>query len=847
MANNPSNRRPVHTNPTNPRRRARAPYNFVPLPENLVTTEAPLEQDRYREDGHTGWFDCELETCSPVYVRGMMTLDQYKKADEKAKELTVEEKLERAPFYSYQQKDAQPIPVIPGSSLRGMLRSLVEIVGYGKMKWVNDSPSITYRAVAAAREDPLSEPYRRMIGQFSSNVRAGYLEKTDKGQWRIWPALTPRQMDWPDRGAFLKVKEKNIPPGAIKDFYYFDDPDYLPWYFFVSFNVERRRNRSGPFSEIVKISSEDRYQNRGAFVVCSGNMLETGQGDQKSPRRNHIIVLPEDQNADPIDLSEELVEAYLNSLTPFQQEDLWGKEKGQPAGVLEDGAPVFFVLDKKARTVAQTGEIVRPERGRSGLTSVPNIGLAQTERPRSGSLSNLSDPLPKPPSQEVLWFGHTPNFRIPARTADGKVTTPVDLIPDYIRSGPEPDLAEAIFGWVEEKGNLKEQCAGRVFVTDANFIEAKNEIWFARKNAITPATLGSPKVTTFQHYLVQDKNEGHDPDFRQKLAHYEAQDSKTEIRGHKLYWHKGQRPNIEATTEQRKKESQLTRIEPLQPGVKFRFRVHFENLKPEELGALAWVLTLPGEAGRRYCHKLGMGKPLGMGAVALKADLFITNRRQRYQSLFSQNQFEQAVQAEDAQRFIKSFEDFILPKLAVTPRPKRLADVVRIRMLLAMLQWREGGTEWLDLTRYQEIEYQKTVNEYKERPVLPDPLVVSSYDKTVLPSPPAPGKKEPAPTQVVVQPPTSKPPISVVRQGEEIGTVYEFGLGIHENTGAITQDASDVRIVFHVSQLTFDPEKLTKGQRVAYKRRPRSIGEEYGYEAYEVRLLDEAAGEGKEN
>src|SRR5262245_17936405 len=636
MANHNGNRRPAHTNPTNPRRRARAPYNFVPLPENLILAVEEdkdrkwlLDQDRYY-DGHTGWFECELETCSPVYVRGMMTLDQYKKADEK-KELTVEEKLERAPFYSYQQTDGQPEPVIPGSSLRGMLRSLIEIVGYGKMKWVNKSPSITFRAVAAPREDPLAEAYRRVIGHFSSNVRAGYLEQMNNGKWRIRPALTPQQMRWADRSALPKVREKNIPPGAIKDFYYFNDPGYLPEYFSVTFNVERRKNRFGFFSDVVKISSEDRYQNKGAFINCSGNMLETGKEGQESPRRNHALVLPEDPNADPLDLPEVLIDAYLNSLTPFQQEDLWGKENGQPMGVLEDGAPVFYVLEKKSR------------------------------------------------APEALWFGHTPNFRIPARTADGRVTTPLDLIPDHIRSRPEPDLVEAIFGWVEEKddGGLKEQCAGRVFVTDAKFIEAKNEIWFARKNAITPATLGSPKVTTFQHYLVQDKNEGHDPDFRQRLAHYDAEFSKTEIRGHKLYWHKGQRPNIEATTDQRKKESQLTRIEPLQPGVKFRFRVHFENLKSEELGALAWALTLPGDTGRTYCHKLGMGKPLGMGAVAIKADLYVTDRRRRYQSLFNQNQLEQAARADNAQHFINEFEAFILPKLAGSPRPKRLAEVSR--------------------------------------------------------------------------------------------------------------------------------------------------------------------------
>jgi len=798
MPDNTSNRRPVHTNPTNPRRRARAPYNFVPLPSNIVATDMPPDQDRYHEELHTGWFDCEMETCSPVYVRGMMTLDQFDKADKKAKDLSVEEKLERALFYSYKQEEGQPVPVIPGNSLRGMLRSLVEIVSYGKMKWVNKSPSITFRAVAAPREDPLAEPYRQIIGQFSSNVRAGYLEKTEKGEWRIWPAMTPKQMGWPDRGAFLKVKEKNIPPGAITNFYFFDDRDYLPEYFHVSFSVARRKNRFGQFTEVVRIGSEELYEYKGAFVVCSGNMLETGREDQESPRRNHALVLPEDTKADPIELPEELVKAYINSLTPFQREDLWGKEKGQPAGVLEDGAPVFYVLEKK--------------------------------------------------SSDVFWFGHTPNFRVPARTSSGTVTTPLDLVPEDLRGAPEPDLAEAIFGWVEEKGNLKNQFGSRVFITDANFITAKGEIWYARKKPITPATLGNPKVTTFQHYLVQDKNAGHDPDLRQKLAHYDAEYSKTELRGHKLYWHKGERPNIEAPADHRKKESQLTRIEPVQPGVKFHFRIHFENLKPEELGALAWALTLPGEDGRTYCHKLGMGKPLGMGAVAIKTKLFITSRRQRYQSLFSQNRFNQAEKDEDAKQFIKAFEDFMLPKIAVSPQPSRLADVERIRMLLAMLQWREGSSNWLEQTRYQLIEHSKFGNEYKERPVLPDPLTVSKSDKAVPPKPPAHGKQEPALTlanQTLAQkPPNSQTPAA--SSDYKTGTVDDFGLGIHQNTGVITSDDSSERIIVHASQLAPGLETLSKGQRVRFKVRPRGFGNEHGNEAYDVVPISIALVKGEE-
>jgi CRISPR/Cas system CSM-associated protein Csm3 (group 7 of RAMP superfamily) len=75
------------------------------------------------------------------------------------------------------------------------------------------------------------------------------------------------------------------------------------------------------------------------------------------------------------------------------------------------------------------------------------------------------------------------------------------------------------------------------------------------------------------------------------LRHYA---SDMVIRGHKLYWHRkvvepkdytyqGSQEDIE----QHKK--QLTGIQPVLPGARFAFRVYFENLTDEELGALLWA------------------------------------------------------------------------------------------------------------------------------------------------------------------------------------------------------------------------------------------------------------------
>jgi len=772
--NKPQDKRPVHSNPTQRSRVARAPYNFVPLPERIVTLK--LEDlpghDGYAAETYTGWFDCTLQTCSPTYVRGMMTIEQFNRYDpDGERHLSDEKQLalkdERAPFYA---TDAErKTPQIPGSTLRGLIRSLVEIISYGKVRRVNDAPKITFRAVAASKQDPLSDPYRELIGAFSRNVLAGYLQKTDYG-WEIQPAVEPSRKGWKERGAFLKVKENKIPNGAIEGFRRFNDSKYWPDYFYVSFSATNKSGKRGQYVTVERIADdpdEDQnptYPHRGV-LVCTGSMLEIAKSGLTSPRRNHALILEPDWNVDALPIQAEVLEDYLDSLTPFQCDELWVK------GGLKDNAPVFYVM----------------EGGR------------------------------------VVWFGHTPNFRVPAlNKATGRAAKPPDFIPEKIHRHQDPDFAEAIFGWIGEPDNIKDEHekddskkrvsrAGRVFFSDAVFTKAEQGIWYSQA-PITPSVLGSPKVTTFQHYLVQSK-----PDDRSQLAHYGSPLETTELRGHKLYWHKGDKPPIKNTADVNL--SQLTRISPLNSGVHFRFRIHFENLRACELGALAWALKLPGEDAQTYRHKLGMGKPLGMGAVAITPELYLTNRSERYARLFEPGNLASAARPGDPDEFIRQFDQHILKQIA--SNQQKLSDEPRIRILLAMLQWRAGTAEWLDRTRYLMIEHPQFGNEYKERPVLPDPLAVSeSVNRAVAENKPA------AP---INQPGTSEKVGAVVH----IPPNRSFGY-IRPDRETDSQDGcAPAEVFFHFNQLV-GVKAVRKGQRVRFKVRDGKKGPE----AHDISLIE---------
>jgi len=65
---------------------AKAPYNFVELPEKVVEAEDLPSGDRYHLDRHTGRIECTLTTESPLYIRCGLTTEEFQAGTE-AKDL----------------------------------------------------------------------------------------------------------------------------------------------------------------------------------------------------------------------------------------------------------------------------------------------------------------------------------------------------------------------------------------------------------------------------------------------------------------------------------------------------------------------------------------------------------------------------------------------------------------------------------------------------------------------------------------------------------------------------------------------------------------------------------------
>ncbi|NEQ36904.1 MAG: TIGR03986 family CRISPR-associated RAMP protein [Okeania sp. SIO3I5] len=661
-------------------RKAIAPYNFVELPDQVIEVkkEDLPDNSKYHQDRNTGKIECILTTSSPLYIRCGMSPENFKEYSEPPKNLTEEEKKEweekrkeiLASFFSYSNNG---LPIIPGSSLRGMLRTLVEIISFSKIDLVSDEERFFFRAVAADSEDPLKDEYTKYLGKQGKNVKAGYLKK-EGDNWFIRPALEI------DNEPFIWIKEEVVKSELRGIILMKQLSKYRPQYFVnISFeNIYTKNSRK--FAK--KFSSDcNKYEYKGVLVT-SGNMMEGATNMTKLNRKNHCIIREPNPEANLIPINENAIRDYCKALTPFQKQD---PPFNSEIGVLKNGRAIFYCQSKSGEPVKR--------------------------------------------------FGQSPNFRIPYIPVENdRAASVVDFIPDELRKPEIIDIADAIFGWVrgeKQQDKTKQSRAGRINVSDGICIRNIDDI-FLDKNPIIPKILASPKPTTFQHYLVQPEETQAE---KQNLKHYASQPiEKTVIRGHKLYWHKGEKPKIEQENLDQVSDTQTTEIKPIKEKVKFEFTIHFENLTNVELGALMWVLDIA--QNKDYRLKLGMGKPLGMGAVKITNELYLSDRQKRYKKLFDGNTWNLPLKQEQSD-FKQCFEDYMLKKLTENGT---FNSIRRIKMLLVMLSW-ESPQNAEETTRYMEIERDtekhyigapeasdQTVNEYKDRPVLPTPLQVMGIE-----------------------------------------------------------------------------------------------------------------------
>lgn len=177
----------------------------------------------------------------------------------------------------------------------------------------------------------------------------------------------------------------------------------------------------------------------------------------------------------------------------------------------------------------------------------------------------------------------------------------------------------ALFGFVGKNGSV----AGRVRFSDAELsspVQDPNSLFLG---PMVLPEMASPKPSATEFYLERpsEKTDLWNYDYtvswnnKQPVAPYKAR-----IRGRKFYWHGGKLRNLENPSERLPEETiskRHVKVRPIRQGVSFRFKVYFNEINENELKKILWVLSVGDSEG--HGHKIGMGKPVGLGSILVKA------------------------------------------------------------------------------------------------------------------------------------------------------------------------------------------------------------------------------------
>ena len=493
-----------------------APFNFVPLSERILNPDwsGLVSQDKPLSDGICGTLDIEITAKTPLLV-----------GDEQIKESGKEGKVHfnRLPNGRY---------AIPGTSLRGMLRSVLEIATFSGMKIV-ENQRFSVRDLQNQNRDLYVNKMSERVGDaWKSKSLSGWLCFKD-GKWNLYRCNHSR-ID------FSEIKSSGNGPLLNKSVRCFSGDKY------------DRLQKVFPDMKVLFRKEEEKRHNHSngrklyysrAFLGgrSEGYLVVTGQ---PGPKKHMEFIF--EPPGDGLDLPEQVLRDFLFIHKDTNEWKYLSKKSPFPKEV---GIPVFYLSDG--------GKIAA-------------MGLAQMFK---------------------LAYTYSTHDMIKHTYKDSENSL---------------DFVETLFGRVSN--TLEETIKGRVSFGDAECLTTLGPEEY-------PSTiLSSPKPSYYPIYLKQEE-EKEKPGRCETYKTY--MDPDAEISGWKRYPVRKSPSGLAPEGKAAETGNDVKVIlNPLPSGTIFSGKIRFHNLKPEELGAIIWVLEWGGDPAK--CHSLGMGKPFGFGSISVK-------------------------------------------------------------------------------------------------------------------------------------------------------------------------------------------------------------------------------------
>ena len=289
--------------------KAKAPYNFAPLNNSVIKAPELPVFGKYELNRFSGFIELYIETKTPFYI-------------DDGEE-------------SFFQVNGRPI--IPGSSLRGMVRVFIEIASYGKFTFFGDK-RLYYRAVGDL--SALGEKYRGLLVDAGKNYqykfKAGFLVK-ERNIYKIYPSKAI------DGTQIYRINFSDVPSDLnIQENYGFKE---------IYFKNVREDNHK---HIRIRGNREETYFLRYALVkeiykqqqigTVRGYLIKTGN----FPRKHMHWIINEKDSTQPIIVPRRVVEDYLNDVARSKKYNLLNFLDF--AGLKE--VPCFYLLDQRNNVVA---------------------------------------------------------------------------------------------------------------------------------------------------------------------------------------------------------------------------------------------------------------------------------------------------------------------------------------------------------------------------------------------------------------------------------------------------------------------------------------------------------------
>ncbi|MBL3587408.1 TIGR03986 family CRISPR-associated RAMP protein [Rhodovulum sulfidophilum] len=574
-----------------------APYSFVSLShEVFLPDEAKLgvpSQDAPVDGGVSGTIDFTLTSDTPLLVGG---------ANDKKGEKTF-------------MKAPGDCPVIPGSSLRGMIRNVMEIATFGKMQLVDDQRVTVRDLQHGAKEDYRDRMSGAIDGAYAPRSFAGFLKFVD-GRPTLFPCefgrIDHRDLeDLIDRSRLPEVwcgKRKKKYRRTLHETFETISRCKQKTKDGISISQTEARFVEERFIELGgKLEHNDLWvQEADAFHTHHGNKTlvyrrvakdrdsaerGTTVSAQKMPGRLVFTGMPSkrkhmefffferrDDLASAID--DKVWRKFLDAHEEQEKESITWKWRKRALNRGE-AIPVFWLGIRDERSI-----------------SVEHLGLAMM-------------------------------FKLPA---DNSIHDMIGRESPHL-DDPRPDLATRLFGRIADTTKETGMAA-----TQPGF---KTRLSFGWATLTTPREQYSelekrtprarPKPGYVPSYVLQRdlqangqlgrigmRDEG--PIYAPYRSYMNKKDGQADrIRGWKRYPARpvpDEAPVPDVPEGAEGNAAILRPIQAQQGELTFKGKIRFHNLHPAELGALLWVLTWGGNSG--LVHSLGSGRDFGWGQVRFR-------------------------------------------------------------------------------------------------------------------------------------------------------------------------------------------------------------------------------------